>query len=491
MTSLVKVKNYDQRGDFVFRDVYKRHGVTTFAVGAQGEESSYVVNPEGSAVHCAAHITKYDSGNAVASYHLFTRNGADFDKAQPAQATVSLSAAAATFRSSQTRVEGGFSVSSLLKVDPATTRVGVNVADAPPAYTLDVNGDCNVRGNILVHGNVVTLTSGGPGVSTTPSATTFRTSAPFVYLGPGEALADGLPFAGTAETRGSAVVTPANDGPRTFTFAKAGTVLVQAHVQGGYPFLPGGDVTTYFVRNGDTAQPLAVETAVHEDGIPLAFAKTVVLDVVEGDTLYLVVDSTYGSAFEVGIQSASIAFLEYAGGSIPSGSLASLDVDGDATVQGNAAVEGTLSVGGYELASSVVYQAPAPFEYEGPGAAGTEGIPFSQSVQARGTSFVTAASGGRVFAFAVGGVYMVQVEVEVSFPWLPEGSTAVTYFIKNGDASQKVGYDTRSSTDVFGCTRSVVFVAEAQDTLSFVLTDGAGTNIQVGIQACRITFVKL
>jgi hypothetical protein len=365
---MTKVKNFERRGDFVFRDVYKRHGFATFSPDAVGEESTYAVDAEGAVapVHCAAHITAYDSGNGVASYHVFTRNGADFDKTQTAAATLSVDPGSVDIRAVNSTCHGSFTVGAkAFCVDAAGARAGVNTP-AGPEYTLDVGGDCNLLGSLRVDGDAV--------------------------------------IRRTAE----------------------GNLVVAAF-----------------------------------DGL------TIQADLVAGDNV-LRVNALTG---RVGVNVDAPA--------------RALDVAGDAAVSGN------LLVGGYELASSVVHESTEPFPYEGPGPQGDTGLPFFQAVQTRGTPFVTpSGTNNSVFAFAAAGAYMLQVELEVGYPWLPEGDVA-TYFVKNGNTAQKLGYECRPAGATFGSTRPYLLVANAQDTIRFVLESTSVSEFQVGIQACRATFVKL
>lgn len=340
MSSSRLIKNNHLRGDFVFRDVYKRHAFSTFAGNEHSESSTLYINENQDPVNCTSQISTYKDG--VGTVHLYTRNGQDFDKTNAANATVSINSVSTIFRSSNTHVNGGFSVKSLLKINPSTNRVGVNQTN--PAYTLDVNGDCNISGNILVNGNALSFST---------SSATFGTTTPSLYQGPGEELTEGLSFVTSVETKGDTIVT-ASDSFRTFTFEKQGLYLVQTQVRGTVPWLPEGDVSTYFIKNGDTTQKLAMETIPHDGASALACAKTYLVQAEVGDTLRFIIDSVASNTYTAGIQECSIAFFEYkgAGGtSSQAGNFASLNVEGDVTVQGNAIVQGHLTTNLVQTAS--------------------------------------------------------------------------------------------------------------------------------------------
>ena len=562
MTSLVKVKNYDLRGDFVFRDVYRRHGVAAFAVGAHGEESSYAVDDAtGSAVHCAAHITKYDSGNAVASYHLFTRNGGDFDKAQPGQATLSVDPSSVVIRSANLACQGpgGFTVGArAFRVDAATSRAGVNLAaGAPPAYTLDVGGDCNLAGSLRIGGNAVLQTAASPqGNLVLASLDGLAVRGNVDVTG---AAGDGYLIQGqsvlTATALGAGVTASSLTSLGNLTSlnvvsngaARLGSCLFRSFNRGlaqplgsateicqlqaghgGY-FVTLGVVQThehnslsklyhlpvhFNATQGEWRRALPIASSgpnnEHDWAVDIrVLDNTAALRLVRTQTtpqantwnitssLAVYQSPNQVTLSELSATSANVATanvyvntpLTQVGGNVGIGTAApatKLEVVGDA------AVSGKLRVGGYELASSVVYQSPQPFVYTGPGAELDGGLPFFQAVQTRGTPFVTpSGNNSSVFTFSVGGAYMVQVEVEVGYPWLPEGDV-VTYFVKNGNTAQKLGYECRPMGATFGCTRPYMLVAEAQDTVRFILDSrSAGPEFEVGIQTCRVTFVKL
>lgn len=588
---VVNVKSFERRGDFAFRDVYRRNGFATFAPQALGEESSYAVDAEGAApaVHCAAHITKYDSGNGVASYHLFTRNNADFDKTLTSQATLSVDPASVVIRAANSTCQGSFTVGAqAFRVDAATRRAGINTP-ASPAYTLDVGGDCNLSGNLRVRGNAVVQAGAGPQgnlVLATLDGLTLRgpldaggnvltvnvaTQRVGVNVGgdPAHALDvagdANLGLGGTYRVQGTAVLsrTTLGSSVTASSLTSVGNLTSLTVAPGGATRL---DSCLFRSINRGLAQPLGSATEVcqlqaghggyfvsmgvvqtHEHNslsrmyhLPIWFNATmgewrralpiassgpnnehdwaVDVRVLESTaTLRLVRTQTTPLASNVNITSSLAVYqsanqvtltelsataanvslslepyvgtpLTQVGGNVGIGTAApttKLEVAGSVSVSGN------LRVGGYELASSVMYQSAQPFVYTGPGVALDNGVPFFQAVQTRGTPFVTpSGNNNSVFTFTAGGTYMVQAEVEGGYPWLPEGDV-ITYFVKNGNAAQKLGYECQPVGATFGCTRSYLLVADAQDTVRFVVDSStAGPDFQVGIQACRITFAK-
>lgn len=157
----------------------------------------------------------------------------------------------------------------------------------------------------------------------------------------------------------------------------------------------------------------------------------------------------------------------------------------------NTTVSGNLHVNGAIWASSVIYETTTPFTYTGPGASYDNGVPFFTQVATQGTSFVTASGNNNsVFTFAATGTYMVQSEVEVSYPWMPEGVENKTYYVVNGDATVPYGTEVHASTN-FTCTRPVLLTLNANDNVRFVIEASTGYDYEVGLDSTKLTILKL
>lgn len=500
-------KSNHLRGDFVFRDVYKRRTFSTFAGNEYSEDSTVYIDQQENALDCTAQVTTYADG--VGSLLVYTRNGEAFDKGNAAQATVSVNSLATTFRSSNTNVNGGFTVrGSLLKVSGSTARVGIN--EPNPGYTLDVNGDVNVRGNLWVNGNALSSSSssssaeGGQSVSFTTSSRRFGTTTAFVYGGPGEEGLDGVPFFGLQQSTGDAFVSSGGVNGNVFTFTQAGTFLVQVEVEGGYPWALEGDLDTYFLKNGDPSVRIGVERQ-SQDGGNYACTRSVVVFASATDTLRFILDTSK----EMGVDKASISFVNLTSmgsATLPESNVAmsnvtanvvsattmaatSLDVSGNVSA-GNLAVSGTLSVGGSQWASSVVYGTNVAFPYQGAGVSGMNGVPFFAQTLSNGTPFVTAGgSDNSVFTFSTAGTYMLQAEVETGYPFFPEGDVT-SYFLKNADVSLKWGAESHLPL-TFSTTRPYLMTVGANDNVRFVLESSSRDDYEAGIASCRLTMLKL
>ena len=521
MTSLVKLKGNQGRGDFFFRDVYQRNAFCAFTGESYSDSSTVYITAEEEIVDCTSQISKY--ANGVGTLHVYTKSeGATIDKANVAAATVSIDSLATTFRSANTNVQGGFTVNAgLVRADPSTLRVGINRGQ--PAYTLDVGGDCNVRGNILVHGNLLSLSdiADAATVTTMAPSVTFGTTTPFVYTGPGSSYANALPFGVQTQIVGDAFLT-ANETRTSFTFTKAGRYLVQTSIQGGYPGFPdGGDVYAFFIKNGNSGQPEGREKLAAPGGDSVASTFTYVLTAEVGDTLGVVVDSAVQNEYEAGIDACQISFTALGGGGVldlASGNLvltgsslglsgnlssnavittlvetSSLAVSANASTQ-NLAVLGKLTVNGFEWASSVVYGTNTAFTYVGPGGAGyANGVPFFAQTLSDGTPFVTpGGTDNSVFTFAAAGTYMLQAEIEAGYPWWPEDGRRVTsFYVKNADASTKYGAESHPP-DMFAATRPYLMTVGAGDNVRFVMDASVGgEDAEVGVEASRFTILKL
>lgn len=305
MASSRLLKSNHLRGDFVFRDVYKRNAYSTFAGNQASENSTLYIDENENALKCTSQVTTYSNG--IGALHLYTRNGVEFDNSNVASASVSIDPSAATFRSSNTHVKGGFTVrANLLLADPSTSRVGIN--QSTPDYTLDVNGDCNIRGNIMVNGSSLQTMMQTRKVG-------FGTATPFLYQGPGTDYSNGLPFFATMEIAGeNFLTTNAEQNNSVFTFSKTGTFLIQVEVEGAYPFLPEGEVSTYFVKNGNAAVKHGLETTMYSGAGAFGCTKTYILNAQENDNVRFIIDSVSHNEYIAGIQACRISFLDIGGG---------------------------------------------------------------------------------------------------------------------------------------------------------------------------------
>jgi hypothetical protein len=153
-------------------------------------------------------------------------------------------------------------------------------------------------------------------------------------------------------------------------------------------------------------------------------------------------------------------------------------------------VTGNLTVNGAQWASTVVYGTTTPFLYTGPGAAYDNGVSFFSKTRENGTAFVT--GGGldnSVFTFIAGGTYMLQTEVEIGYPWMPEGGIT-TFYVVNGDASERFGMDSHAPSN-FSCTRPYLLTVDAADNVRFIIDSSSGNEFGVGLNAARWTMLKL
>lgn len=157
----------------------------------------------------------------------------------------------------------------------------------------------------------------------------------------------------------------------------------------------------------------------------------------------------------------------------------------------NATVSGNLDVNGAVWASSVVYGSSAPFVYTGPGVSQRSGVPFFNELSSKGTPFVTASGNSNsVFTFSTAGTYMVQSEVQVSYPWMPEGAENTTYYVINGDGSMPYGSEVHAPAK-FACTRPLLLSLNAQDNVRFVIDSSTGYEYEVGLDSSKLTILKL
>jgi hypothetical protein len=119
------------------------------------------------------------------------------------------------------------------------------------------------------------------------------------------------------------------------------------------------------------------------------------------------------------------------------------------------------------------------------------GVPFYTQVLTKGINFVTASgTNNDVFTVNVDGTYLIQVEIQTGYPWFPEGDLS-TYYVKNGNTTNKYGVEKHPGTESFTCTRPYFMVLEANDTIRFLIDSSVGNTFEAGINVCRLTFLKL
>jgi len=160
------------------------------------------------------------------------------------------------------------------------------------------------------------------------------------------------------------------------------------------------------------------------------------------------------------------------------GTLSSLDVSGSLTLNGSA------------WASSVIHGTTTPFLYTGPGTNSSNGVSFYSQTGTNGTAFATGdGTSNSVFTFSTAGTYMLQAEVEVGFPWMPEGDIN-TYYLVNGNVAAKFGNESHSPSN-FSCTRPYLLTVNASDNVRFVIDSSAGNEYEVGLNSTRLTMLKL
>ena len=153
-------------------------------------------------------------------------------------------------------------------------------------------------------------------------------------------------------------------------------------------------------------------------------------------------------------------------------------------------VTGNFSLNGSQWASSVIHRTTTPFLYTGPGTAYSNGVSFYSQTQTTGTAFVTASgTNNSVFTFSTSGTYMLQAEVEVGFPWMPDGDINTYYLVNNNSASRR-GNESHAPSN-FSCTRPYLLTVAASDNVRFVIESSSGNEYEVGLNSARLTMLKL
>lgn len=329
MTSSLFVKNNHLRGDFYSRDVFQRNTYSSFAGPSYSDSSTLYINESSQVVNCTSQISTFENG--IGSLHVFTRNNADFQKGNTDTATVSINPMTTVFRSSNTHVEGGFTVSGeLFRAHVPSQRVGILREN--PAHTLDVGGDCNLAaGNVYringapilsytaqgpaITGNTLTVTGSstlkdvnitGNVTGSLASSVVYETTTPFTYNGPGVEVDVGVPFYTQVLTKGILGITASGSNNNIFTVTTEGSYLIQAEIQTGYPWFPEGDIWTYYVKNGDTSKKYGMETHAGANSFTCTRPYLMVLN--QNDTIRFIIDSSVGNTFEAGIDTCRLTF---------------------------------------------------------------------------------------------------------------------------------------------------------------------------------------
>jgi len=145
---------------------------------------------------------------------------------------------------------------------------------------------------------------------------------------------------------------------------------------------------------------------------------------------------------------------------------------------------------GADWASSVIHGTTTPFLYTGPGTAYSNGVSFYSQTQTTRTAFVTVSgTNNSVFTFSTSGTYMLQAEVEVGFPWMPDGDINTYYLVNNNPASKR-GNESHAPSN-FSCTRPYLLTVAASDNVRFVIESSSGNEYEVGLNSARLTMLKL
>ena len=204
-----------------------------------------------------------------------------------------------------------------------------------------------------------------------------------------------------------------------------------------------------------------------------------------------------GTAYRIG--NVNILTATALGTSVVNSSLTSVGTLSSLTVTGNVAA-GNLStntisatalrLNGADWASSVIRGTTTPFLYTGPGTALSNGVPFFDQTQANGTAFVSASGNNNsIFTFSTSGSYMLQAEIDVGFPWMPDGDIS-TYYIVNANVANRRGRESHAPSN-FSCTSPYLLPLNASDNVRFVIDSSSGNDYEVGLNSVRLTMLKL
>ena len=341
-STLQHVKNNFNRGDFYFRDVFRRNTYSSFTGPAYSDSSTLYIDETDEAIPCTSQVSTFNDGEGA--LHIYARNGTNFDKGNVAHATVSIQAATTTFRSSNTHASGNFTVGARLRVGNVQT---------PPAYPLDVTGDVNstaayrisgtsvltentLGGNVLyssletvgnlshivVRGNVVAGNISSNAITGTSlsvsgnivhkgivlaSSVAYETSTPFVYNGPGVSYQNGVPFFSQSTDYGTPFLTTDVDS-KVFTFTVSGNYMIQAEIQTAYPWFPEGDIYTYYLKNGVSTIKYGCEQ--HVGSGAFSCTRPYLMTVSANDDVRFIMDSMTGNEYDVGIRCCRIQIMK-------------------------------------------------------------------------------------------------------------------------------------------------------------------------------------
>jgi hypothetical protein len=91
---------------------------------------------------------------------------------------------------------------------------------------------------------------------------------------------------------------------------------------------------------------------------------------------------------------------------------------------------------------------------------------------------------------ATAGTYMVQAEVGVAYPWMPDGGDNTTYYVVNGDGATPYGREVHPSAK-FACTRPLLLTLSANDNVRFVIDSSVSAAYDVGLDSTKLTILKL
>jgi hypothetical protein len=196
---------------------------------------------------------------------------------------------------SATTVTGTLQTASQPNITAVGTLGSLNVSGVATAANVTAT-DVNVSGNLRVNGSIWA------------SSVVYGTTTPFTYTGPGSAYSNGVSFFAQTSTNGTPFVTAGGTNNNIFTFATAGTYMLQAELETGYPWFPEGDINTYYVKNGDVSVKFGGES--HS---PSNFSCTrpYLITVNASDNVRFIVDSSSGNDYEAGINASRLTMLKF------------------------------------------------------------------------------------------------------------------------------------------------------------------------------------